>query len=195
MPSPTRRTLQREETRERLFDVAVEEFLEVGFADARIGRIVERAGVARGTFYFHFPTKDHVLYELSDRMERMVAEGLELPADAPFDQVLRLTFDVLRGSDAFIAPELQRELLAAQLRRAHDASRSPLSQKLGTALTHAQARGEVRVDIDADDLATTLLASVFGTLALSLNDADPGRALDVLLDTLLLGTLTKETAS
>ena len=34
-----------------------------GFSNAQIDRIVERAGVARGTFYFHFPTKEHVLVE------------------------------------------------------------------------------------------------------------------------------------
>ncbi len=56
-----RRERQRLETRARLYETALAEFKDVGFNDAQIDRIAEKAGVARGTFYFHFPTKEHVL--------------------------------------------------------------------------------------------------------------------------------------
>ena len=45
-------------------------------ADADIGGIASAAGVARGTFYFHFPTKEHVLAELTRREEALMAEEL-----------------------------------------------------------------------------------------------------------------------
>ena len=45
------------------------EFRRVGVERASIGRIAETAGVSRPSFYFHFPTKDHVLLELQWTLE------------------------------------------------------------------------------------------------------------------------------
>jgi len=44
-------------------------------AGADVNAIVTAAGVAHGTFFFHFPSKEHVLLELEGREEaRMAAE-------------------------------------------------------------------------------------------------------------------------
>ena len=65
--TPKSRAQQCRETRDRIYECALAEFRRVGFAKGQIDRIVEAAGVARGTFYFHFPTKDHVLLEIRRR--------------------------------------------------------------------------------------------------------------------------------
>ena len=73
----TSRETLRLETRARIFDVAVEQFAQVGMADADVGSIAAAAAhVARGTFYFHFPTKEHVLAELTRREERLARTAL-----------------------------------------------------------------------------------------------------------------------
>ena len=73
MGSPFRQQTPRERrrdlTRERLFEAAIEEFRREGFDRASIARIAKRAGVSRASFYFHFPTKDHVLAELQWNLE------------------------------------------------------------------------------------------------------------------------------
>ena len=56
--NPTGRQAQRLRTRERVLDAAVVEFQRSGVNSADINAIVEAAGVARSTFYFHFPTKN-----------------------------------------------------------------------------------------------------------------------------------------
>jgi AcrR family transcriptional regulator len=66
---PTSRQAQRLRTRERVLDAAIVEFQRTGTGSADINAIVEAAGVARSTFYFHFPTKEHVLLELIRRDE------------------------------------------------------------------------------------------------------------------------------
>jgi len=68
--------LQRRQTRQRIFRAAIAEFKRTGMADADIGAIVAAAGVARGTFYFHFPSKEHVLLELERREEKRIAGEL-----------------------------------------------------------------------------------------------------------------------
>jgi AcrR family transcriptional regulator len=194
MSAQTTRSQQRAQTRERLFDAAIEEFLAAGFSSARIERIVERVGVARGTFYFHFPTKDHVLYELTDRMEVMVADGVEFPEDAPLADVLRQVIAIMRGSGDTMDAELQREMLAAQLRRPDRDTTPPLLAKLSNAIDRAKARGDVRTELDAEDIGLSLLTSIFGVVALLQHEPDRDKPLDVLLEIFLRGVLTPEPA-
>src|SRR5579863_1454925 len=72
---PNGRDAQRQETRKRVYTAAVAEFRRVGMTAADVSVIAKEASVARGTFYFHFPTKEHVLAELERTEEaRLVAQ-------------------------------------------------------------------------------------------------------------------------
>ncbi len=73
---PNGREAQRQETRQRVYAAAVAEFKRAGMAAADVGVIAKEAGVARGTFYFHFPTKEHVLAELERHEEARLAAQL-----------------------------------------------------------------------------------------------------------------------
>lgn len=79
---PTAADLQRRQTHERIFRAALAEFRRTGMADADIGAIVTAAGVARGTFYFHFPSKEHVLLELERQEEVRIATEMARVAGA-----------------------------------------------------------------------------------------------------------------
>ena len=69
------RDAQRQQTRQKVYAAALAEFKRTGMAAADVGDIAAAAGVARGTFYFHFPTKEHVLAELERHEEaRLVAQ-------------------------------------------------------------------------------------------------------------------------
>ncbi len=65
------------ETRARLFDAALAEIGRSGLAGADVSAIASAAGVVRGTFYFHFPTKEHVLVELERAEEVKIVEELD----------------------------------------------------------------------------------------------------------------------
>src|ERR1700754_896931 len=67
------REAKRLQTRERLLGAAIAEFKRSGMTEADVGAIVAAAGVAHGTFFFHFPTKEHVLLELEQREEQRIA--------------------------------------------------------------------------------------------------------------------------
>ncbi|WP_156746163.1 TetR/AcrR family transcriptional regulator, partial [Mycobacterium sp. 1423905.2] len=83
--TPISREAQRRQTRERVLDAAIVEFKRAGTAAADINAVVLGAGVARSTFYFHFPTREHVLLELIRREEARVASELASFLDAPHD--------------------------------------------------------------------------------------------------------------
>ena len=74
-PSGGVREARRLETRARLFDAALAEISRRGLAAADVSAIAAAAGVVRGTFYFHFPTKEHVLIEVERNEEtRIISE-------------------------------------------------------------------------------------------------------------------------
>src|SRR3954453_14045088 len=71
---PSARETKRLQTRESLMGAAIAEFKRSGISEADVGAIVTAAGVAHGTFFFHFPTKEHVLLELERREEDRIAK-------------------------------------------------------------------------------------------------------------------------
>src|ERR1700743_3702890 len=79
----TARDVRRRQTRERILGAAITEFKRSGMAGADVDAIVTAAGVAHGTFFFHFPSKEHVLLDLEFREEaRIAAEFAKYLGDA-----------------------------------------------------------------------------------------------------------------
>ncbi|MDX2014649.1 MAG: TetR/AcrR family transcriptional regulator [Myxococcaceae bacterium] len=83
------REKQREETRRRLYLAALEVFRQDGLAGCRIDDIAQKAEVSRAAFYFHFPTKEHVLIDFLAESEAPALKRLDaLPDGATFEQLL-----------------------------------------------------------------------------------------------------------
>lgn len=78
-PTPSR-ARPSEHRRDDLLDAAQELFTEKGVAATAVSEITSRAGVAKGTFYLYFASKDHVVAGLHERaitgMMRIVEEDL-----------------------------------------------------------------------------------------------------------------------
>jgi TetR/AcrR family transcriptional regulator, cholesterol catabolism regulator len=51
------RSRRREDTRQRLYEAAIELIAERGYSATTVDEIAERAGVAKGTVYYNFPSK------------------------------------------------------------------------------------------------------------------------------------------
>jgi AcrR family transcriptional regulator len=56
-----------EETRSRILDAALEAFARYGYDDASVAEICRLAGVTKGGFYHHFPSKQALFLELLAR--------------------------------------------------------------------------------------------------------------------------------
>lgn len=177
----TSREAQRHATRERLFAAAVTEFKRAGAADADVQTIVDEAGVAHGTFFFHFPTKEHVVAELGQREEARMAEELDgflalgpdlrtsLLEIAERSGALERRLGTLLFKDMlglYFAPS-QPEL---QLWNEH-----PLIERLGAEFERAHAAGEIATD--AADPANGAVFFFIGLYALlATHDRSPERA-------------------
>lgn len=78
---PAARTRGRR-TRRRILDAAEVVFAELGYHDASIVRIVERAGVAQGTFYIYFRSKQEIFEELVADLNSRLREAMSKAAAA-----------------------------------------------------------------------------------------------------------------
>jgi len=164
------RTRQRLETRDRIFAAALAEFRRVGVAAAEIEDIVRAADVARGTFYLHFPTKDHVLMELLRRQQRELGERLGKSRTPSLRAFLGRTVDVM-VDNAAREPGLYHELFAVIARHANEmrSEASWLVEALMERFAAAQKRGEVRRDLTPLELTNVFLPGVYGLLQMKLD--------------------------
>src|SRR3990172_3468124 len=63
-----RRAMDKTVRHSELLDAARAVFAKKGYHDTAVSDIVERAGVAKGTFYLYFKDKESVLMELIDEL-------------------------------------------------------------------------------------------------------------------------------
>jgi AcrR family transcriptional regulator len=73
----TRRSQKKAETREALKRAALGCFADGGYRDTQIGDIARRAGVAHGTFYVHFESKEALIDELVVEFNALLLTRLE----------------------------------------------------------------------------------------------------------------------
>ena len=83
------RAARKAETRARIRAAAAERFGELGYGGAGIGDIARAAGVAHGTFYVHYASKDAVLDELLAEFNERLAATLRPVVAAAAGRPLR----------------------------------------------------------------------------------------------------------
>lgn len=150
VPPKIPRTDRGRRTRRALLDAAATEFGEKGFYEASISGITQRAGVALGSFYTWFDSKDALfralVSDLSDQVRDHVAPAVRNAPDglaaeraglAAFLGFVRDHQEIYRIVDEaeFVDP--------ASFRRHYAATADRIHQRLAA----AAARGEMRADV------------------------------------------------
>ena len=181
------RTARGERTLRKILDAAREEFGERGFAESSIVAITQRAGVALGTFYTYFDSKESVFQalvrDMSAQVRDHVAPAFKGATDAldgerraleSFLQFARKHRDVYRIIDEaeFVEPRAYREHYQTT------------ASRIAARLIAARDKGEIGSqysDDDLDVLAWALMgANVFLGLRFSVwATADPKRVAEL----------------
>ena len=189
MGSPFRQQTPRERrrdlTRERLFEAAIEEFRREGFDHASISRIAKRAGVSRASFYFHFPTKDHVLLELQWNLELRVVERLQ-GRESLRSALHEFVDGLIEVENSVGDAELYRDMIRIYSRRPEGLSLDdqpfPLVFEIGKHFAKGMQNGELRQGLEPAQATHLFLSSVFGYLVGSSGPSKSWRAdLEVLI--------------
>ena len=159
--------------RERILDAAMKVFAAEGFYNARISQIADAAGVADGTIYLYFKSKDELLISLfEDRMDRVLAtlrQALEAGGTAVerLRRVIELHLELIEAN-----PEMG-EVITVELRQSSKFVREYENVKfaeflrlIAGAIADGQKAGELRADLDPQ-LTSRVLFGALDEVALS----------------------------
>lgn len=85
-----------EARKNEILDVAEQLFVEKGFDNASTNDIINKIGIARGTLYYHFKSKEEILDAIVERMgHEKIAQAAAIIADRKVPLLERLTGSVL----------------------------------------------------------------------------------------------------
>lgn len=139
-------------------------------AAADTAAIASAAGVAHGTFFFHFPTKEHVLVELEQREEaRMAGELIRFFAE-PHDVHATLAESVrmLEKLERRLGRPLFKDFLALHFSTTRPPSEEwahhPVLVALIKELQHAKEVGEIPDEVDVLHNAASFFAGLYALL-------------------------------
>ena len=153
-------------TREALVGGARTIFSRDGFLDARISDIAHAAGVAHGTFYTYFDSKEAVFREVVLRLNYEMRVdpatspmGTDDPA-ARIEHANRLYIDVYRANAALMATLEQVVTFNEEIRELRKELRQPFLERNIRAITRWQAAGIADPELDPEYAASALQAMV-----------------------------------
>src|ERR1043165_5100726 len=144
-------------------------------AQADVGPVVAAAGVAHGTFFFHFPTKEHVLLELEQREEVRIAKLYTQFLKKPhtLEDGLRESMRLVIGLERRLGDVLFKDFLALHFSQtrppASDTQEHPVISGVAREIELAQQQGEVAADVSPWNSAVFFLLG-FYALLITTND-------------------------
>jgi AcrR family transcriptional regulator len=173
-PAEGVRQVRRRETRARLLDAALAEISRRGIAAADVSAIAAAAGVVRGTFYFHFPTKEHVLIEVERNEETRIIRELG-EAGGDLSSVLSQLVDHVLDAERRLGAAVFRDMLGLHFSSTSpvddELTHHPLAEFLMSLFGRAQDAGDVSPDADPQELGLFFLTGLFALLATGAHDA------------------------
>lgn len=84
-------------TRERILEAAVDVLAQRGYSSAGVQEIVDLSGTSKGSFYFHFPSKERMVMALVERMGAKLITKVQVSIQKEVNPVKRVvaSIDVL----------------------------------------------------------------------------------------------------
>ncbi len=156
---------QRDRRRAEILAAAAEVFAQKGYDVGSISDVIERAGIARGTFYLHFESKQAIVEELLDdlleTLDSTVSRVDVASEVSPYDQLIDNLVQVLAVLDEHL--DVTRILLsgthppelAARVRTFWDGSLGLIRSSLSTGLELGLVRA-----LDVDVVSCAILGGL-----------------------------------
>jgi AcrR family transcriptional regulator len=166
--------------------VAAEDVFGSAGPSASTEQVARGAGVAVGTVFRHFPTKEALIAAVfARRLRALTAEARRLADDrdpgAAFSAFLEQWAAVAATKHQFAETLARSGIDVAKLESEHAAAMADLMEAIAALLARAQAAGAVRPDVRLADLRTLLVATAHAA-EFADDDAARSRVLGVIVD-------------
>lgn len=164
-----RRQENAEATRRRLLETGGALIARLGFDQVSVEAITQACGVAKGTFYVHFPSKE-ALAEAVGRQPfadlEAETEALGGPVEARLRHYARGFLGVIRRFGLHLTQQWVRGVIdPARVRPGLDAAKRAYDlETFERLLRGAVARGELRPETPTGALARLIVAQLYGTM-------------------------------
>jgi AcrR family transcriptional regulator len=159
-----------EATRRQILEVAARAFADRGYDGTSLNDVIRDAGVTKGGFYFHFPSKEHLALEvLRDKRERWAGRVMAATLQHP------RAIDQLRAIPTALVDLYEHDPSATAIGRlCQDLSRDPaLMPQIAPQFTlwydltasiirKAQDEGDLPDDVNASAAARVLVGAFIG---------------------------------
>lgn len=163
------------ETRNRLYATAEALFMQYGFDNVSVDRIVKEAGLSKGTFYVHFETKDDLLVSLiSDYVEKIDMDYQAFidacsPDMAAADMLICLVQKIMGVVIETIGLEKMKTFYRAQLTNTSHCGTAASYQRMlyktiMDVLDRGIQRGEFVTALTLEELANHLILAMRGLI-------------------------------
>jgi TetR/AcrR family transcriptional regulator, transcriptional repressor for nem operon len=165
--------------RQSLIKSAQELLWERGYVGMSPKAIQERAGAGQGSMYHHFKGKSELAAEAILQSAIAFRDGADKWLTAPGTPLERIRSYMLRSRQVLKGCQIGKltqdpEIAAdADLRRPIDETFEWLQNRLSSVLAEGQKIGEISTDLDATEVAATLISVIQGGYVLASAAASP----------------------
>ncbi len=160
----TRRQEQARETRNRIYNAAVELMERKGFDNITIAEISRAAGVSVGAFYHYFESKNDILAEIFRRADEYFAtEVVPNLGEEPVPEQILKYFDHYARFNIASGVEMVRQLFNPKVKFFTRQDR-PMLSLLRDLVRKGQERGEIRGDVSPEEVVRLLFMMARGVV-------------------------------
>ena len=195
---PSRAPSEKSDKRERILRAAVKVFARKGFYASRVSEIAKAAGVADGTIYLYFKSKDELLTSLfEDRITRLLdilRREIAKLSTAPdrVRRVIELQLGLLEGERDLAEVITVNLRQSSRLLKQYATTRfTEYLDLMASVVAEGQRAGEIREDVAPRIMARAIFGALDGiAMTWALGNAEPGglkRAASQLADVLIAG--------
>ena len=165
--NPSWRQQQKAHLEQQLYEVALQLFRDQGYEHTTVQQITDQVGVAKSTFFNHFPSKEHVVVLWYRRLTLDSLAKLEKQRHASALEAITALTDAL-AVRAVAEPKLvavkARIVAASDLLSGEEVTLdSQLLAFCREQIAKAMERGELTTDLDTEMLAALILTTITGT--------------------------------
>ncbi len=156
-------------TRAAIIQAALDLFEGTGYGSTGLTDIINRAGITKGAFYYHFHTKEAVAAAVIegayDEIHRIIVDTVDTSSSPALENLIKATFAV---ADAMRREQLLRvghqlRLLVPAVRAVGKSSFGARRQLFIDAVEASIAAGDVLADVDSGEAADSIRAAMVGT--------------------------------
>lgn len=167
----TNRERQKMETRQRIYEIAMDLFTRRGYTRVSVSEICEKAGVSKGTYYYYFKSKDQVILEEFLKIDQFYVESMEELSKkhkSPLRKLVALTmlsFEYINNLGVKILKVIYHsEIDPAGKKRELASPKRPMHTIIEQLVREAREQGEMRSDVSASKIAELYVRCYRGIL-------------------------------